>query len=185
MCALELLAKCKAGGDNLVDTIYEGLQEQGWLKITNELRRFIHVDIHAAVNIGDLGKNSEAIKVVRPEFNSGDFPKAAVWEGVDELMLGEGEPSTWRSLLEQRKCGGHPCQAIYKGVEGAEWENLHDKFVGLNMEVSGRNPIGSSRAKTLWKVRDAKERGDTYHDQSYDGNRACGGGPPRAVECAP
>ena len=28
-------------------------------------------------------------------------------------------------------------------------------------------PSGSSSAKALWKMRDAEERGDTYHDQSY------------------
>ena len=38
----------------------------------------------------------------------------------------------------------------------AEWENLNYLFVEMNKEVNVRNPSGISRAKTLWKVRDAK-----------------------------
>ena len=52
------------------------------------------------------------------------------------------------------------CQAIHKGVEGAEWESLYDKFVEMNKRVNARHLSGSGRARTLWKVRDAKERGD-------------------------
>ena len=62
------LASLPTGGDNLVDTIFEGLQEQGRLKITDEPRRFTEVDNHEEVKIGDL-KNSEAIEVVKSKFN--------------------------------------------------------------------------------------------------------------------
>ena len=47
-----------------MDTLFEGLQE-----IMDELRRFIEVDNHEAVKIGDLVKNSEAIKVVGLNFD--------------------------------------------------------------------------------------------------------------------
>ena len=43
VCALKLLVNQQSGGDNLVDTIFEGLQEQSRMNITNELgkdRRF-------------------------------------------------------------------------------------------------------------------------------------------------
>ena len=36
-----------------------------------------------------------------------------------------------------------------------------------NKEVNARNPSGSSRAKTLWKMTDAKYRGDPHNDQTY------------------
>ena len=52
-----------------MDTIFEGLQEQSRLKRMNELGSFIDVDIHKAVKIGDLEKNSAAIQVVKPKFN--------------------------------------------------------------------------------------------------------------------
>ena len=53
MCPLLVLADLQAGGDNLVDTISEGLQEQSRSKVTNEPRRFIEMDSHEAVKIGD------------------------------------------------------------------------------------------------------------------------------------
>ena len=39
----------------------------------------------------------------------------------------------------------HTCQAIYKGVQGAEWGNLYYKCVKMNKEVNVRNPSGSGR----------------------------------------
>ena len=38
----------------------------------------------------------------------------------------------------------------------------------MNKEANVRNPSGSNRAKTHWKMRDAKERGDTNHDQTSE-----------------
>ena len=49
------------------------------------------------------------------------------------------------------------CQAIFRCVEGAEWKNQYYKFVEMNKEVNVSRPSGSSRAKTWWKTRDAKE----------------------------
>ena len=54
LCALELLAKLQTGGGNPEDTILQGVREQSRLKITNEPRRFIEVDDHEAVKIGEL-----------------------------------------------------------------------------------------------------------------------------------
>ena len=65
--AVKLLANLQT--DNNGDTIFEGLQEKVSLQITKELRRFIEVDNHEAVNICDQEKNSEAIKVVKLKFN--------------------------------------------------------------------------------------------------------------------
>ena len=44
------------------------LQEQGRLNTTNETEEGHRVNNNEAVNIGDLEKNSEAIKVVKPPF---------------------------------------------------------------------------------------------------------------------
>ena len=90
MYAFKLLANLPTGGDNLVDSIFIGLQEQSRLKITDEPRRFTEVDNHEAVKIGDL-KNSEAIEVVKSKFNKKIYQSAAVREGADELTLREGD----------------------------------------------------------------------------------------------
>ena len=52
-----------------MDTIFEDLLEKNRMNITNELRRFIEVDNHETTKIGNLEKNSEAIKVVKPAFD--------------------------------------------------------------------------------------------------------------------
>ena len=43
-------------------------------KITSELRRFIEVNNHEAVQIGDLEKNLEVIMMVMRKSNVGKFP---------------------------------------------------------------------------------------------------------------
>ena len=53
-------------------------------------------------------------------------------------------------------------------VEGAEWENLYHRSVDLNKEVNVRHPSGSSRARTFWKIRDAKVRGDANCGQTSE-----------------
>ena len=142
------------------------------------------MDNNEAVKIGHLEKNSEAIKVVRPKFDKESFPNAVILrEGVDELTLREGEEGLLRTCVDPTKVKvdrwgpslvdeeWHAvCQAIYKRVEGAEWENLRYKFVEINMEFNVRHQSGSSRAKTLRKVRDAKERGDEHYDQTSEHN---------------
>ena len=65
----KLLATLQAGGDNLVDSIFEALQLQSRHTITDELRRFIKVANHEVVKTGELQTNSVAIKVVRPKPN--------------------------------------------------------------------------------------------------------------------
>ena len=75
------------GRENLVDTIFEGLEEQSRLNITNEPGRFFEVDNREAVKIGHLERHKEVLKVVRPSFNTAMFPNGHVRETVDGLPL--------------------------------------------------------------------------------------------------
>ena len=115
------LPAVQVGGDNLVVTILEGLQER--LKITTEFWRFIENN-HEAVKIGGLEKNLEAIKAARSTFNKEMFPDATIPEGLRELTLRAGEAGSrwWPPLVLE---DWHAvCQALCKGVEGAEWETF-------------------------------------------------------------
>ena len=49
----------------------------------------------------------------------------------------------------------------------AERENLWYKFIEMNQEVNVRHPGGSSMAKVLGKMRNAKDRDGTRDDQTY------------------
>ena len=81
--ALKLLPSMQAGGDNLVDSIFDGLQELSRLKITTEQRWFIAVYNHEAVKIGDLESNTEVLKVIGPGFNEATFANALVQQEVE------------------------------------------------------------------------------------------------------
>ena len=69
VCALKLLVNQQTGGDSLIDTLVEGFQDQSRMKIMDELRRFIGVENHTVAKIGDLEKNSVAIKGAGPSFD--------------------------------------------------------------------------------------------------------------------
>ena len=55
------------------------------------------------------------------------------------------------------------CQATNKG---AAREKVFFLFVERTKAVNVRHPSANRRAKTLWKVREAKERRDAHNDQA-------------------
>ena len=71
-------------------------------------------------------------------------------------------------VAHKREATAALCEAIHKGIVGADWENLYHKFAEMNKEVNVYRPCGSSRAKTMWKERDAKERCDAYRPQTSE-----------------
>ena len=77
--------------DTTLDTMFDSLQEQSRLKIKNEPRMFIEVDIHDAVGVGDLERDTDVFKVVSPSFNKTVFPNSHVRGEVDDLSLRSGE----------------------------------------------------------------------------------------------
>ena len=83
---LKFLANQQLGGDSPVEVLVESLQERSRLKMTQELRRFIMVDCHEAVKIGDLVKNLESRSVVEPKCTA-DLPHATAREEADEPTL--------------------------------------------------------------------------------------------------
>ena len=109
-----------------------------------ELRRFITEVNHETGKIGDWEKTLESIPVVKSKFSE-DVPEAVVREGADELTLRrEEEEGVLRTLIDTTNVGDigrkRPLvdgtgQDIYKGVEGAEWENVYCKYVVLTTLV--------------------------------------------------
>ncbi len=125
--SVKLLANLQNGGGNLVDTIFNGSQERSRLKVTYESRRFTEVDNRKAVKTDELEKHSEAMKVVRLNLNRATFPDATIREGVDEWTVRAGMLRTLPPVDEDWLA---ICEAIYRGVEGAEYL----KFVEMNKE---------------------------------------------------
>ena len=107
------------------------------------------VDNHEPVNIRDLEKNSEAIKVVGP-FSIDTFPDAAIQEVGRRYsaLFHQHRQSGGRQPLVNEEWHAMR-RAIHRGVEGAGWDNLYFKFVEMNKEVNVRHPSGSGKTKML------------------------------------
>ena len=101
------------------------------------LRSFVKEDNHRAVDVGHLRQGTRPLPVQKPKYSEA-FPEAAIREGADELTLRAEEVTTLKACInidhiefERRRpplvdADWHPfCQAIYKGIEGEGWEELH------------------------------------------------------------
>ena len=125
LCAFKLLANLPTSGDNLVDTIFDGMQEQSRLKRTDEPRGFTEVDNHEAVKIGDL-KNSEAIEVVKSKVHKEIYQSAPVRERADDNTADVGA-SRWKPPLVDEDW--HTvCPAIYERRRESGMGKLFSSF---------------------------------------------------------
>ena len=110
--ALQLLANQQTGGDSPI--------EMPVVKMMEKLRRFI-TDTHEAVEVGDVETTMELRPVVKPKFTA-----------ADELTLRRKEEGMLRTSIDTTNEGDNRwapplvdedwyaiCQAIFKGVEGA------------------------------------------------------------------
>ena len=161
--ALKLLTSQQDDGDSPMDMFVQGLCEKSWLKIMNELRRFITTDNHEAVKCGDLEKYEVALEVVTGNFRA-DFPVAMVRNGRKELTLRAEEEGVNRTFIDTTNAGnlrwGPPlvdedwhaiCQAIFQAVEGLEWEAVHQQYVAMHRAVNTSKPHETKKVKALWR----------------------------------
>ena len=77
--ALKLQAHHQKNSDSPA-VVAQGLLLKRWLKIMDGLRRFIMVDNHEAVKVGDFAKKMESRPVVKLNFTT-DFPEVVVRGG--------------------------------------------------------------------------------------------------------
>ena len=50
------------------------------------------------------------------------------------------------------------CQALYKGIEGEDWEDMCDSYKEISRAVGERKPQEAQKAKALWAMTAAKDR---------------------------
>ena len=114
--------------------VVQGFSEKSRLKIMDELGRFITVDKHEAVQVGDLERNVESRPAVEAEVH-GRFSCSVVREGAEELTLRREKESALRTSIDSTDVGDSKrepplvnedwhamCQATFQGVEGPEWD---------------------------------------------------------------
>ena len=125
-------------------------------KITDELRRSSE-DNHEAVH---FGWNSEAIKAVRPKFNSAILPNATIRETADELTLRPAEAGMLRTFIKTTDVGGQLetttggrrlARSLSSHQQERRGSGMGDLVLQVceDAQVSVRSSGGSSRAKLL------------------------------------
>ena len=143
------------------------------------LRSFIEADNHSAVDVGHLRKGITPLCVKKPNFSEDD-PEVAIREGADDMTPIAEELDTLKAcinidLIEDDRwepplvdADWHAfCQAIYKGIEGKEWEELYCHYRGA---AGANEPSDSQKAKDLWAMKAVKDRREEYCDPARNAN---------------
>ena len=151
--ALKLLANQQADGGSPIQSIVTGLQERSRKGIMDGLRSFIEMDNHKAVDVGHLHKGLRPFHVQMPNFS--EVCPEVLREGADDLTLRAEELDTLKACInvdhnEENKwrpplvdADWYPfCQAVYKGIEGKESEELYFHYREMSKGAGARKPRG-------------------------------------------
>ena len=106
-----------------------------------------------------------------------------VRESPEDLTLRANEVGTWKSCINvdhiAKERWGPPlvdadwhafCQAIYKGIQGGDWEELYDCYKEMSRAAGVKKPPEAQKAKALWKMEAAKDAGEEYYDPNRKDN---------------
>ena len=69
-------------------------------------------------------------------------------------------------LVDADRCAF--CQALYKGIEGEDWEDMYDSYKIMNRAVGVRKPQEVQKAKALWAMKAAKDRKEEFYDPALE-----------------
>ena len=91
--------------------------------------------------------------------------EVSIREGPEELTLQD----RWRPPLVDADWHAF-YQAIYKGIERRDWEELSDHYEEMSWAACVKKPNGSQKAKALWKMKAAKDIGEEFYDPERKDN---------------
>ena len=129
-------------------------------------------------------KTQESLPVVKPKF-SADFLEAVVREGAEEMTLKRDEEGMLRTFVNTTNVKDSEWkptlvnedwhavfQAIYKGVNGLEWETMYYKYEKLHEAVNLKKPGDNKEAKALLPLkRVQKKSGRLQRPEKHTPNR--------------
>ena len=106
-----------------------------------------------------------------------------VRESPDELTLRAEEVNTSKALIdvnhiELEKWGPLLvdadryafCQALYKGIEGKDGEEMYNSYKVISKAVGVKKPQAAQKAKALWAMKTAKDRREEFYDPARKDN---------------
>ena len=62
------------------------------------------------------------------------------------------------------------CDALYKGIEGEDWEEMYVSFKEMSGAVGAKKPQEAQKARVLWKIKAATDAGEEYYDPTCEDN---------------
>ena len=100
---------------------------------------------------------------------------------LDELTLTADEVKTLKALIyinhiePERWCPPKVdadwyafCQALYKGIEGEDWEEMYESYKVMSRAVGVKKPQEAQKAKALWAMKVAKYRKEEFCDPARE-----------------
>ena len=107
----------------------------------------------------------------------------SVRESPDELTLRAEEVVTSKAYIDvkhiepERWCPPLVdadwyafCQALYKGIEGKDWEDMYDSCKVMSKALGAKKPEEAQRAEALWAMKAAKDRREEFYDPAREEN---------------
>ena len=144
------------------------------------MRVFIEVDNERAYDVGSSSRGTRTFQARKPKVPE-VCPEVTVRESPDELTLRAEEVETSKALINvnhiEPERSGPPlvdadwyafCQALYRGIEGEDWEEMYESYKEMSGAVGVRKPQEAQKAKTLWKMKSAKDAGEEYYDPARE-----------------
>ena len=64
------------------------------------------------------------------------------------------------------------CQTLYKGIEGEDWEEMHDPYKVMSKALEVTKPQEAQKARALWALKAAKDRKEEFYDPARKDNIA-------------
>ena len=80
------------------------------------------------------------------------------------------EENRWRPSLVDADWHAF-CQAIFKGIEGSEWEELHIHYREMCKAAGAKKPSESQKAKALWVLKASKDRREEFYHPARKENK--------------
>ena len=134
------------------------------------------------MDVSHFSEGLRPFQVRRQKFKEG-CPEASIRERPEELTLRAEEVDSQISCISVDHIAedrwGPPlvdadwhasCQAIYKGVESSEWEELYEHHQEMSRAGGVRKPSESQKAKALWKMKAARDSGEDFYDPERNDN---------------
>ena len=174
--ALKLLANQQEDGDGLPQSIVTNFGERSRKSLTDGLRYFIKVDNNRALDVGEPHRGTRNFEVRKPKVPEGGSD-VTIRETPDDLTLRAEEvntlkayidvnhikPERWSPLLVDPGWYAF-CQALNKGIEGEDWEEMYDSYKAMSKALGVNKPHEAQKARALCAMKAAKDRREDFHD---------------------